>query len=110
LKAADIFVLPSREDPFALVALEAMVLGTPVIAFKDGGGIPEAIKDDHGEIVNEMNSESLADSILKLSKDKELMARYSERAKKRQKNNYDSDVLIPKIKLIIDGCLSGKYR
>jgi len=104
LKAADIFVLSSREDPFPLVALAAMVLGKPVVAFKDGGGTPEALEDDHGEIVNEMNSESLANSILKLSKNKELMARYSERAKKRQKKRYDNDV-ISKIKLIIDECL-----
>lgn len=105
LKSADIFVLPSREDPFPLVALEAMALGKPVIAFKDGGGIPEALEDDHGEIVNEMNSESLANSILKLSKDKELVTRYSERAKKRQKKHYDKDVAISKIKLVIDECL-----
>ena len=104
LKSADIFVLPSREDPFPLVALEAMALGKPVVAFKDGGGIPEALEDD-GEIVNEMNSESLANSILKLSNDKELMTRYSERAKKRQKKYYDKDVAISKIKLVIDECL-----
>jgi glycosyltransferase involved in cell wall biosynthesis len=87
-----------------------MALGKPVVAFKDGGGIPEALEDDHGEIVNEMNSESLANSILKLSKDKELMMRYSERAKERQKDHYDSDVLIHKIKFIIDECLDEKRR
>jgi glycosyltransferase involved in cell wall biosynthesis len=43
LAAADVLVIPSREDPFPLVALEAMALGVPVAAFADAGGIPEAI-------------------------------------------------------------------
>jgi len=32
-RAAQVFVLPSREDPFPLVALEAVHAGLPVLAF-----------------------------------------------------------------------------
>ena len=42
LARADVFFLPSREDPFPLVALEAMALGKPVVAFADSGGVSEA--------------------------------------------------------------------
>jgi glycosyltransferase involved in cell wall biosynthesis len=42
--AADVFLLPSREDPYPTVALEAFAAGAPVVAFDDSGGIPELIR------------------------------------------------------------------
>lgn len=33
----DVFTLPSRDDPFPLVVVEAMLLGRPVVAFEVGG-------------------------------------------------------------------------
>ncbi|MDR3417065.1 MAG: glycoside hydrolase family 99-like domain-containing protein [Nevskia sp.] len=43
--AADAFVLTSREDPFAQVALLAIAAGLPVFAFEGSGGIPELLRD-----------------------------------------------------------------
>ncbi len=44
--AADVFVLPSREDNQPQTGLEAMACGTPVVAFR-AGGIPEYVL--HGQ-------------------------------------------------------------
>jgi glycosyltransferase involved in cell wall biosynthesis len=41
--AADVLVLPSREDPFPSVVLEALWLGVPVVAFAESGGVGEMI-------------------------------------------------------------------
>lgn len=38
----DVMTLPSRDDPFPLVVLEAMALGTPVVAF-DVGGVADQV-------------------------------------------------------------------
>lgn len=43
LSAADAFVLPSREDPYPSVILEALSSGLPCHAFADSGGIPELL-------------------------------------------------------------------
>lgn len=39
--AGDIFVLPSRSDPFPCVVHEAMAAGLPIVDFEGGGGAPE---------------------------------------------------------------------
>jgi glycosyltransferase involved in cell wall biosynthesis len=40
-RAMDVCVFPSENEPFGLVAVEALSLGKPVIVFKDGGGLVE---------------------------------------------------------------------
>lgn len=57
---ADIFLLTSREDPFPSVALEALVNKTPVIAFKDTGGIQEILDGTNGVVVGHLDVQQMA--------------------------------------------------
>ncbi len=45
----DVFCLPSREDPYPLVMLEAAALGVPVVSFPNGGVVEFAGTDDPAE-------------------------------------------------------------
>lgn len=50
--ASDVYALTSREDPFPTVALEALSVGVPVVAFQGSGGIPGfLLKENVGRVV-----------------------------------------------------------
>jgi len=49
--AADVSVVPSRREPFGLVAVEALACGCPVVATNQGG-LPDIINEDVGALVD----------------------------------------------------------
>lgn len=88
-KCADISVFPSTYEPFGIVALEAMLAGTPVVV-SDIGGLNEIV--NHG--VDGMksyagNPNSLADSILELLYNPQLSDNVVKKAKAKVKNEYN---------------------
>lgn len=56
---ANVSCVPSRREPFGLVAAEAMACGTPVIATNEGG-LPDFINENVGILVPVDNAEELA--------------------------------------------------
>ncbi len=62
--ACDAFVMPSREDNFPNVLLEATACGTPVIAFPIGG-VPDIIEDGKNGLIAEDVSANALQSALK---------------------------------------------
>ncbi|MDO8561314.1 MAG: glycosyltransferase family 1 protein [bacterium] len=79
--AADIFVFPSLNEGFGLPLVEAMSVGTPVIA-SNVTALPEVV-GDAGIIVNPLDTERLADEIHRLLSDPALRERLSKRGLER---------------------------
>ncbi len=64
--AAEMVVMPSHYESFGMVALEAMAMGTPVIA-SEVGGLAHLVQDGHtGYHVPSRDPEALADRIFAL--------------------------------------------
>jgi|GEM_PF-564147 len=65
---ADVFVLPSQEEPFGLVLVEAMACGVPVIATDAIGGGPRMILEEgkNGILLPQNDVEALTDAIVKV--------------------------------------------
>jgi starch synthase len=70
--AADVYAMPSRSEPFGISALEAMIMGNPVVG-SSVGGITETVLDisTNGEsgtgiLVPPENATKLADSLISL--------------------------------------------
>lgn len=67
--AADMVVMPSHYESFGMVGLEAMAMGTPVIASRVGG-LAHLVKDDvNGYLIPPKTPEALAARILHLLTD-----------------------------------------
>jgi glycosyltransferase involved in cell wall biosynthesis len=61
---SDLFVLPSRQDPFPCVVHDAMAAQLPVIAFDGAGGMNEMLEGGGAHLVPYGDIASFADSIL----------------------------------------------
>lgn len=68
---ADVFCLPSVQEGFGIVFLEAMAAGKPIVAAR-AAAVPEVVK--HGLPVDPEDFEALADSIWRLWRDPALRA------------------------------------
>jgi glycosyltransferase involved in cell wall biosynthesis len=76
MSACDVFALPSLEEPFGLVFLEAMAMQKPVVALDDGG-TPEVVTHGRSGLLSQAGDiDALASNLVTLLKDRELRARF----------------------------------
>jgi glycosyltransferase involved in cell wall biosynthesis/SAM-dependent methyltransferase len=69
LAVGHVFYLPSREDPYPLVALEAADAGLPIVCFANSGGMPDFVKNSAGRTVPFEDTAAAATEILGLLRD-----------------------------------------
>ena len=96
LSCADLFVLPSEQESFGLVALEAMSCEVPVIGASIGG-LPEVVA--HGETgflfpVGEI--QQMADAAIELLANEQELARFRRCARQWAVEHFDSEKIIPR--------------
>jgi L-malate glycosyltransferase len=81
LSCTDLFLLPSENEAFGLVALEAMACGVPVIATRTGG-IPEVVEDGRsGYLASVGDVDAMAAAALSLLQDSDKWQRFSSAAR-----------------------------
>ena len=70
MKGCDLFVIPSRQESFGIVALEAFAAGKKVVACRTGG-LPEIVREGDGSrLVAPEDVEELAEGICSALQDK----------------------------------------
>ncbi len=98
MKAVDMFVFPSRYEPFGMVVTEAMATGVPVITASTTGAA-EVIDEESGVVIcDPEDTKSLAEAMKKLQMNPELRKNMGEAARfVAQKHTWQS-----KAKLYVD--------
>lgn len=106
LADADVFILPSREDPFPLVCLEAAQCGLPIVCFADAGGAPELVEDDAGRVVPYLDIRAMAAAIAEIVGDRDLGTRLGLRAQEKVETLYSVDHQAPQVVDLIKRLIS----
>lgn len=81
---ASVFILPTREDCYGLVLLEAFLTNTPIVASKYADGAYDIVSSDNGIIVDPYNVNDLKSAIETVLSDKN----YLELSKKNDKEKF----------------------
>lgn len=92
--SADLLLLPSSQESFGLVALEAMAYGVPVIA-TNIGGLPEVVLHGKtGYLSTPGDINSMGKNALKLLTDEKLYQLFSQAAKLRAKKYFSAEKIV----------------
>lgn len=73
-----IFINPALTEPFGLTLIEAAACGVPLVATEDGGPIDIIGNCDNGLLVDPLDREAIAESLIGLLKDAGLWQRYAD--------------------------------
>jgi glycogen(starch) synthase len=83
MRNAAVFVMPSRIEPFGIVALEALAAGCPAIVTSRGGAAEIVRNDECGLVVDPFDSAALSAAIDRLLSQPELNERLAKAGRER---------------------------
>ncbi len=105
--AADVMIVPSRQDNLPGTALESLACGTPVVAF-DIGGLPDIINHkENGWLSKPFDTQDLADGILWIIEDKDRYKNLSNNSREHAIKNYDPEKIANQYKLLYEDVLNN---
>ncbi len=90
-KSADLTVVPSLYEPFGMVVLESMAMGTPTIVADTGGLSEIVIHEETGLKFEPGDPDSLAQAMLRVLGDRQLADRLTEDAMSYMGETYNWD-------------------
>ncbi len=93
----DVLAVPSWEEPFGIVLLEAMASGIPVVSTARGGPVEIITNEIDGLLVSPRDPEGLAAAIRILGQNERLRQAIIRKARSRVEQEYDIATVIPRI-------------
>jgi phosphatidyl-myo-inositol dimannoside synthase len=102
-RKAEVFVMPSRQEGFGIVFLEAMAFGKPVIGGAYGGTRDIIIEGETGFLVEYGDIEAITDRLIRLLRDPDLRKRMGIAGRQRVTENYSFDRFRTRLRGLLNG-------
>ena len=106
----DAVVIPSRVEGFGLVAVEAMMVGTPVVAAAVGG-LPEVVDDEEsGLLVPPGDPAAIATALRRLADDEDLRNRLGRAGAVAARRRFSITDMVDRYTAILEGVVNDANR
>jgi len=106
--AADVFIMPSRQEAFGQTALESLACGTPVVAF-DIGGLPDMVTHrENGWLARPFDPEDLARGIAWVLSDSARRAELAQAARRSAETQFAEAVVAAQYRALYETVLSDR--
>ena len=108
LRAADIFLLPSRSEGFSNALIEAMACGLPCVATRVGGNAEAVEEGRSGFLVESEDAKAMADRILRLLRDPTRAKEMGAAGRRIVEEKFTAEVMIQKLIRHYDRILAAR--
>lgn len=101
INSSDVFLLPSREDPFPLVMLEAALASKPILGFDKTGGCGEFVEEDAGAVIPYLDVARMASKLLHWQQNPDEAKALGKRARTKVLETYNFENSVKKIEELL---------
>jgi len=105
--SADLLLLPSREDPFPSVVLEAMSYGLPVVCFDGATGVTDLLERNCGVILPYLNEQAMSQAVIELLENKEKCIELGRQGQEIIKKEFN---WVDYIHFLVEQCGEPQYK
>ena len=108
LTAMDVLAVPSRWETFGLVVIEAMAMGTPVVAARVGG-LPEIVVDGETGVLVERGPAAFAQALVALLQNPSRRARMGMAGQARVQELFTADAMLDRIEDVYEEAVQARH-
>jgi glycosyltransferase involved in cell wall biosynthesis len=106
LASADVFVLPSDDEPFPMTILEAMAVGTPTV-MTDSCGLADLVRRNRAGVVSSREPADLADAVVELVEDRSYWSAVSDAGHALVRTELSVDAVAGRLEELYGRLVSG---